>query len=537
MNVALLIAALLLVSSILASKITGRFGIPGLLLFLIIGMLAGSDGPGGIPFEDYALTQFVGVIALVYILYGGGLETRWRDVKPVLGNGISLATIGVLVTTFIVGVTATILFNLSFLEGLLMGAIVSSTDASAVFTVLKERALGLKGQIRPLLEFESGSNDPMAVFLTVGFITLLQNPMLPWYSVVPTFFQQMVLGVLFGLLLGRLAVVLINRVSLSFEGLYAVLSLALALLIYALTAVLGGSGFLAVYVAAMVMGNSEFIHKRSVLQFHDGVSWLVGIGMFLILGLLVYPHQLVPLIFPSLALALVLIFIARPISVYLSLISSKMSVREKGMVAWVGLRGAVPITLATFPLLAGVEDAQLMFNVTFFLVLSSVLIQSTSLPFVARLLGVRVPLEQPSTLPLDYTPTGRNRNDLVELTIPDDSVLVGQRIVDAHLPPEALVVLMLRQGEYIIPRGATELEARDTIQVLGSKIALAELQEMLQRKARVALREESHEEAEEVANTEVAVRDEKTREGPEKTTKPADETPGDDLENSVVPKV
>lgn len=479
MNLAFLIAASLLILSIVASKISGRLGIPGLLLFLAIGMLAGSDGPGGIPFEDYALTQFLGVIALIYILYSGGLGTRWQDVKPVLASGLSLATLGVLITALVVAAASRWLFHFSWLEGLLMGAIVSSTDASAVFSVLKERSLGLRGHIKPLLEFESGINDPMAVFLTIGMISLLQTPESTWTGILPLFFQQMIIGGIAGFLLGRLAVVMFNRINLSFEGLYSVLSLGLAIFVYGVAAVLGGSGFLAVYMAGLILGNSEFIHKRSIIQFHDGMSWLVSIGMFLILGLLVFPSQLPPIMLPGLALALVLIFIARPISVFLSLAFSKMPFAEKSMVAWVGLRGAVPITLATFPLLAGVNQSQLIFNVTFFVVLSSVLIQSTSLGLVAKKLRVKVPFDDQKPLPLGYTPTGRNRNDLVEITVPSNSLLVGQRIVDAHIPKDVLVVLIYRNDEYIIPRGSTILQAGDTIQVLGSKPALSQFKQQL----------------------------------------------------------
>lgn len=476
MNLAILIAASLIILSTLSSKLSGKLGIPGLLLFLIIGMLAGSDGPGGIPFEDYALTQFLGVVALIYILYSGGLDTRWSEVKAVTGNALSLATLGVMVTTVVVAVAARWLFYFSWLEGLLMGAIVSSTDASAVFTVLKERALGLKGRIKPLLEFESGINDPMAVFLTIGFVTLLQQPDLSWTRIVPLFFQQMVLGLILGFVLGRLSLLLFNRINLAFDGLYSVLSSGIAIFVYGLTAMLGGSGFLAVYLVGLILGNSEFIHKRSIMQFHDGVAWLVSIGMFLILGLLVFPSQLSPIVWPALLLSFVLIFIARPAGVFSSLLLSSMPFNEKTMVAWVGLRGAVPIILATFPLLASIPNAQLIFNVTFFVVVSSVLIQSTTLPLAAKLFRVKIPFDSSKPLPLGYTPTGRNRNDLVEFVITPHSILVGKRIVDANIPPDVLVVLIYRNDEYIIPRGSTELQAGDVIQMLGSKTSLAVVQ-------------------------------------------------------------
>jgi potassium/hydrogen antiporter len=472
MNMAIFIASALVMLSIVSSKISVRFGIPGLLLFLGIGMLAGSDGPGNIPFEDYRLTQFIGVVALAFILYSGGLSTQWKDTRPILRPSLSLATLGVIITTLIAGLTAVWLFQLSLLEGLLVGAIIASTDASAVFSILKERALGLKEPIKPLLEFESGTNDPMAVFLTVGFIELLQHPDLAWYTLLPDFFLEMLLGAVGGFLLGQAAAWLINHINLRFEGLYAVLSLALALGVYALVALLGGSGFLAVYIAAVVIGNKDIIHKRTILQFHDGLTWLTEIAMFLILGLLVFPSQLLAVAPKALALALVLMFVARPLSVFVSLFFSKVSIAQKTMVAWVGLRGAVPITLATFPLLAGLENAQLYFNLAFFVVISSILIQGSSLPWVAKLLKVDRPVELSSLLPLGYTPTGRNRNDLLEVTIPKDSWLVGERIIDARLPPDVLVVLLYRKDEYIIPKGATKLQAGDVMQILGSKPSL-----------------------------------------------------------------
>ncbi|GEM44841.1 potassium/proton antiporter [Deinococcus cellulosilyticus] len=479
-SLALLIAALLLILSIVTSKLSGRLGIPGLLLFLIIGMIAGSEGPGGIEFANYTITQFVGIIALVFILYTGGLETHWKSTRPILRRGIVLATFGVLVTTGIAGYVASLLFHIPLMHGLLMGAVVASTDASAVFSVLKERALDLKGSIKPLLEFESGSNDPMAVFLTIGLIELIEHPGHPWYSIVPEFIQEMSIGAIFGLLLGRFAVLLFNKSNLMFDGLYSVLSLGLALLIYSLTAVAGGSGFLAVYLAAIVIGNSEFIHKKSVVHFHDGISWLMSIGMFLILGLLVFPSQLLAVAEPALILALILMFVARPLSVYLSTLFSKMPFAEKTMVAWVGLRGAVPITLATFPLLAGVEHSQTIFNAAFFIVLSSILVQGTSLPLVARWLNVGSKAISERPMPLDYTPTGRNKNDLQEITIPRGSRMHGLRIVDAHLPEEALIVLILRAGEYVIPRGSTELREGDILQVLGSKASVEQVKTLLQ---------------------------------------------------------
>ncbi|GIW33623.1 potassium/proton antiporter [Meiothermus sp.] len=394
----LLVVSVLLLLSVLATKLGGRLGVPGLLLFLAIGMLAGSDGPGGIWFDNYALAQFVGTVALVFILYSGGLFTRWGTVRPILGPGLSLASLGVLITMLATGAFAYWVLELRWLEALLLGAIVSSTDASAVFSVLRERAVRLRKPLRPLLEFESGTNDPMAVFLTAGLTLLLTQPGISGWQILPLFVQQMLLGLLLGYGLGRASVWLLRYLRLSFDGLYAVLSITLMLLVFSLTAVLGGSGFLAAYVAGVVVGNSDFPRKTALLSFHEGNSWLMEIGMFLTLGLLVFPSQL-PSVAPSaILLALFLMLVARPVAVWLSLPTPRFTRNEKAFIAWVGLRGAIPIVLATFPLLAGVEAAQKIFNVTFFVVLFSVLVQGTTLPLAARWLRVRAD-EEPSASP------------------------------------------------------------------------------------------------------------------------------------------
>ncbi|PTA69800.1 potassium/proton antiporter [Deinococcus arcticus] len=465
----LLVGGGLLLLSLIASKVGGRLGLPGLLLFLIIGMLAGSDGPGGIAFENYEVTQFVGIIALAFILFTGGLETNWRTTRPVLWSGISLATVGVVLTTGIVGAAAHSLFGLPWVVALLLGAIVAPTDASAVFSVLKERALGLKGNIRPMLEFESGINDPTAVVLVIGLTAMALHPEKSPLDLLVKFAEEMALGGVLGYGLGRLAVPLINRVRLPLEGLYSVLTVAIVAVIYGLTAAVHGSGLLAVYIAGVVLGNSDFVHKRSLRHFHEGLTYLLEVGMFLLLGLLVFPTQLPAVAAPSLLLAAVLVFVARPAAVYLSLLGVRMPLAHKTMVAWVGLRGAVPVVLATFPVIAGVPGAPLLLNVAFFLVLVSILVQGTSLPFVARWLGVGAPLDGPSVMPLEYTPTGAGKNDLIEITVPATSGFVGRRILNLGLPAEALIVLICREDEYIIPRGDTRLQAGDVLQILAAR--------------------------------------------------------------------
>jgi potassium/hydrogen antiporter len=384
----LLVSSVLLLLSILAWKVSSRLGIPALLLFLGIGMLAGSDGLGGIYFDNAVVAQSVGVIALAFILFAGGLDTEWKAVRPALGAALALSTIGVLLTAVVVAIFAIFLLHVSFLEGLLLGAIISATDAAAVFSVLGARKLNLSGKLIPLLELESGSNDPMAVFLTIGLTNLLTNPHESVFAVLLLFVQQMGIGAIFGLLLGLGAIYLIGRLKLEEAALYPVLTIALVLLAYGLTATLGGSGFLAVYLVGVLLGNSSVQRMNRLTGFHDSLAWLMQIAMFLILGLLVFPSHLPAVVVSGLLITAVAIFIARPVSVLITLFPVKMPLQEKLFVSWVGLRGAVPIVLATFPLLAGLPKASLLFDLVFFVVFASVLLQGASVPFVARWLGV-----------------------------------------------------------------------------------------------------------------------------------------------------
>jgi potassium/hydrogen antiporter len=387
----LVIVGIALLLSVLLSKISDRFGIPTLLLFLVLGMLVGSDGPGGVYFDDPVLAQTVGVIALFLILFSGGFDTSWASVRPVLKESWTLATLGVAITAGIVGLAVSALLDLPLLQGLLVGSIISSTDAAAVFAVLRSKGVSLRGQLKPLLEMESGSNDPMAVFLTIGLIELITHPEASATGLIVLFFQQMLIGAAMGYAMGYLMYLLVKHLRLGYEGLYPVLTLALACLTYGLTAAIGGSGFLAAYLAGIVLGNREFPNKHSLSEFHDGLAWLMQIAMFLTLGLLVFPSRMIPLWAPALLTALILMFLARPVSVFLGLIPARLERKEKVFISWVGLRGAAPIILATFPFVAGLPEASMIFHVVFFVVLTSVLLQGVSLPYVAKWLGVDAP--------------------------------------------------------------------------------------------------------------------------------------------------
>lgn len=471
----LLILAVLLLLSILASKVSDRVGIPALLLFLAIGMLAGSDGPGGIYFDNALIAQGIGVVALAIILYSGGLDTNWESIRPALKAGTALALLGVLATALIVGIAAYFLLDFSLLEGLLLGAIVSSTDAAAVFSILRARGVSLRGRLQPLLELESGSNDPMAVFLTIGIIQLLVNPNLQPLQLLPDFFVQMGIGALVGIAVGRLSFHLINRIQLGFDGLYPVLALTIALLTYGLAGSLGGSGFLAVYLAGLILGNQEFIHRRSLLRFFDGMAWLMQITMFLTLGLLVFPSQLPAVAVPGTLIALILMFVARPLGVLFSLSLTRLGIHEKALIAWVGLRGAAPIVLATFPLLAGISRSDTLFNLVFFVVLTSVLLQGPSIPLVARWLGVAGPVKSGRSDPIEPGPAGGFHRQLRELIVLPGSPFEGKRIVELGLPEEFLVVLIDRDEDFVVPSGGSEIQSGDRLLVISGEDAFQQV--------------------------------------------------------------
>jgi cell volume regulation protein A len=383
----------------LTIKLSNRFGIPSLVLFLAIGMLAGSDGLGGIAFDNPSLVRSLGITALVLILFAGGLDTEWAAVRPILWQGLSLSTIGVLITALLVGVFVSWVQGFSFLEGLLLGAIVSSTDAAAVFMVLRARKAKIPRRLIQLLEFESGSNDPMAVVLTIALIRLLTEPATSFGELVVFFVMQMGVGTVLGIAMGEIMRRLFNALDLELEGIYPVLSVALALLTYGLTDYLDGSGFLAVYLAGLVMQRKPFTHQQSVLRFHDGLAWLMQVTMFLALGLQVFPARLVPIAGAGILISLFLIFIARPASVHTALAFSPVSLREQTLVAWAGLRGAVPIILATFPLVAGIEKADMIFHMVFFIALTSVVMQGTAIPWLTRLLKIGGPQPNPQEPP------------------------------------------------------------------------------------------------------------------------------------------
>lgn len=468
-------AAVLLLLCVVASKVTGKLGIPTLVVFLGVGMLAGSEGIGKIEFNDALATQSLGVVALAYILFSGGLDTKWNSIKPVLKPGISLATLGVLFTCFLTGSFVHYFLNFPIMDSFLVGAIISSTDAGAVFTVLRSKDVHLKGHLKPLLELESGSNDPMAVFLTTAIIKLMETPEFRVWDMIPLLFKQMILGALVGYLLGRTLVWLFNNIKLPIEGLYTVTSLAVVILIYSLTQKLQGNGFLAVYIAGVVLGNHTFVFKKSLSLMHDGISWLMQCAMFLTLGLLINPSQVLEVAKFGVYIAAFMILCARPISIYASLIFSKLSGREKALISWVGLRGSVPVVMATYPLVAGLDKTGLIFNVVFFVCLSSLIIQGTSIPFFSKLFKVYDSVAAPVK---NYSSTPGHLSDIVTVDVPKHSQAINKSIIELGLPPNStLIVAIERNEEVIIPRGNTTIEPGDKISVMADDDHLADFVE------------------------------------------------------------
>ncbi|HNX82712.1 MAG TPA: potassium/proton antiporter [Candidatus Omnitrophota bacterium] len=475
----LLWIAILMFLSVVSSKLSDKFAIPVLLLFLTIGMLAGSEGIGKLYFDNAQLAKSIGIVALIFIIFSGGLDTNWKDTKSVVWPGVILSTAGVLLTAIITGFFAVYILKFSFLEGMLLGSIVSSTDAAAVFSILRSKRISLKSPLKPLLEFESGSNDPMAVFLTVSFISILTLKNTSIAALIPRFFLDMGMGALIGYLMARFIVLFINRLKLYYEGLYPVIMISLVLLTYVIAVFLKGNGILAVYLTGLMLGQAEFPNKRMIVRFHDGLAWLMQIAMFVTLGLLVFPSHIVPLIGAGLLLTLILMVVARPVSVFLCLLPFKISTRKKAMIAWVGLRGSVPIILATFPFMAGISQADTIFNIVFFIVIASVLIQGTSIPIISKMLKLDAPWVNRASYPIEFEKTEGMDAELTDIIVPYNSGSAGKMIRDLNVPDKCLIMLISRNDKFIIPSGPTIIEGGDVLLVLANTEDLLAFQQAL----------------------------------------------------------
>ena len=486
----LLLAGILLFVSIILGKAGHRFGVPTLLMFLFLGCLVGSEGLDWIEFDSPLVAQSIGVIALNVILFSGGMDTKIGDIKPVLLPGLTLATAGVLLTALLTGSFIYWITNswftavsFSFIESLLLAATMSSTDSASVFSILRSKNLALKENLRPLLELESGSNDPMAYMLTIVLLQLLSAPEVSGLEVVWLFVQQFALGMVCGYLLGRLSQRIINRINLTNDALYSVLLISVMLFIFGFTTWIGGNGYLAVYIGGLFLGNSRFVHKRSSMKFFDGLTWLFQIIMFLSLGLLVNPSELLPVAGIGILVGLFMIFISRPLSVLFTMLPfRKFSFNGRIFTSFVGLRGAVPIIFATYPMIAGVENANTMFNIVFFITILSLVFQGTMIPQVARWLKLDLPMKKKEKLrEFDVEFSDDIKSAMSEMQVTPKMLATGDRLMDITIPDNTLVAMVKRDHQYFIPRGNTHLTVGDVVLIItDNEEALKEVRRMME---------------------------------------------------------
>lgn len=471
----ILLIAILLLLGIFSSKLSARIGLPVLVLFIFTGMLAGEDGIGGIVFDSPSIAHGLGSLALAIILFDGGLQTPKASIKQVWRPTSILATLGVLATAVITGLAAVYILDLPPLVGMLVGAIVGSTDAAAVFSLLRNAGIHINQRLKSVLEIESASNDPMAIFLTVGLLEVLANGLPLGVGMLKLFVLQMGIGAFVGLSVGWLSIKIINKINLTASGLYPVLVAACGLLSFGLAANLEGSGFLAIFITGIIIGNSRIIFQRGTFLFHDGLAWLSQITMFVVLGLLVNPTTLFVFWKEGLLIAAVLVFVARPVAVIPVLALFGYKAREITLVSWVGLRGSVPIILAIYPLIYGLPEAELIFNVVFFVVLISATLQGSTLPWAARKLGLDEPTPSTAAATLEITGLAHSDVDIVEYVLYEGSGAIGQALATMNLPDGVVVAMITRGKEVILPRGKTKLSEGDHLFVVLNPESRAEV--------------------------------------------------------------
>lgn len=466
----LLIGSILLFVSIIVGKTGYRFGVPALLLFLMVGMMFGSDGLG-IQFHNAKEAQFIGMVALSIILFSGGMDTKFNEIKPILVPGIVLSTVGVLLTALFTGLFIWWLsgmgwanVHLPLITSLLLASTMSSTDSASVFAILRSQKMNLKHNLRPMLELESGSNDPMAYMLTIVLIQFIQTSGMGILPILGSFAIQFIVGAAAGYLLGKLAILMLNRLNIDNQALYPILLLAFVFFTFSITDLLKGNGYLAVYIAGIMVGNNKIMHRKEINTFMDGLTWLFQIIMFLCLGLLVNPHEMLEIAIVALLIGVFMIVIGRPLSVFLCLLpfGKKITFKSRLFVSWVGLRGAVPIIFATYPVVADVPGAHVIFNIVFFITIVSLVIQGTTVSWVARLLGLSTPLEKTGNdfgveLPEEID------SNLHDMTITQEMLNRADTLKDMNLPKGTLVMIVKRDDEYLIPNGSLKLHVGDKL--------------------------------------------------------------------------
>jgi potassium/hydrogen antiporter len=475
----ILLTGALLALGIIASLAAGRLRVPGLVLFLGLGMVVGSDGLGLIDFDDFELTRTIGVIALTLILFEGGLTAGWSEIRPVLWPAFSLATIGTFVTAVIVGVAAAWLLDLPLVFGLLLGSIVATTASAAIFSVL--RGSSLKRRVARTLEAESGLNDPIAILLVIGFIEWIAQPDFGVADMAGLLVLELFIGAVVGVAVGRLSVLAFRGVPFVSSGLYPVASIATAAISFGVADVLHGSGFLAVYLAGLALGGARVPARATITDFHAGLGWVSQIVLFFTLGLLVFPSELGPIAGEALLLAVVLAFVARPVAALIATRIGRFPVRDSLLIGWAGLRGAIPIVLATFPVIAETPRADDMFNIVFFVVLSSTLVQGATFEPLARVLGVTTD-EPARPRPLIEVGTIRRLGaEVIEYPVGEDDAVVGRVVNELGLPRDALVNVIVRGEEALLPRGSTRIESGDRLHILARERVRDAVEALIER--------------------------------------------------------
>ena len=472
----LLIGSILLFVSIVVGKTGYRFGVPTLLLFLMVGMAFGSDGLG-IQFHSAKEAQFIGMVALSIILFSGGMDTKFSDIKPVLAQGIVLSTVGVFLTALFAGLFIWWLSGMSWtnihfplISSLLLAATMSSTDSASVFAILRSQKINLKHNLRPMLELESGSNDPMAYMLTVVLIQLTQSANMGAMDIVGSFMIQFLVGAVAGYLLGKLAILMLNRLNIDNQALYPILLLSFVFFTFSLTDLLGGNGYLAVYIAGIMVGNARIMHRKEINTFMDGLTWLFQIIMFLCLGLLVNPHEMFEVALVALLIGVFMIVVARPLSIFICMLpfGKKVTLKSRLFVSWVGLRGAVPIIFATYPVVEQVPGADAIFNIVFFITIVSLIIQGTTVSRMANWLGLSMPMPKTGNefgveLPEEID------SDLRDLTVTEELLARGTTLKEMNIPKGTLVMIVKRGDAYLVPNGQLQLELGDKLLLISEK--------------------------------------------------------------------